>query len=271
MKIASFNVNSVRARLPVVLSWLRERRPDVLAMQETKVQDEEFPLAAFEEAGYACVFRGQKSYNGVALAVRNALAAHSLPSTQSGAGITEVQFGLPDEPRDEARLLRARLGDLILVNTYVPQGDLPTSDRFQYKLEWFARLLDYFRTNFRPSDPLVWVGDLNVAPLPIDVYDPVALLGHVCYHPAVHKALEEILRWGFSDVFRMHCQEAGQYTYWDYRMRDSVRRNRGWRLDHILATKPVADRCTACCIDLGPRLAPHPSDHTPIVAEFDLA
>lgn len=257
MKIASFNVNSVRARLPVVLSWLRERRPDVLAMQETKVQDEEFPLAAFVEAGYTCVFRGQKSYNGVALV--------------AGREIAEVQFGLPHEPRDEARLLKARIGDLILVNTYVPQGYLATSDRFQYKLDWFARLLDYFRTNFRPSDPLVWMGDLNVAPLPIDVYDPAALLNHVCYHPAVRRALDEIVHWGFTDVFRLHCQEAGQYTYWDYRMRGSFRRNHGWRLDHILATKPLADRCTACYIDVEPRLRPQPSDHTPIVAEFDLA
>jgi exodeoxyribonuclease-3 len=255
MKVASFNVNSIRARLPVVVPWLRERRPDVLAMQETKVQDEGFPKAVFTEAGYSCVFRGQKSYNGVALATTREVA--------------DIEFGLPQEPRDEARLLKARFGDLILVNTYIPQGYLAASERFQYKLDWFARLLDYFRTNFRPSDPLVWVGDLNVAPLPIDVYDPETLLGHVCYHPAVRAALEEIVRWGFTDVFRMHCQEAGQYTFWDYRMRGSFRRNRGWRLDHILATRPVADKCTACYIDVEPRLAPHPSDHTPIVAEFN--
>jgi len=255
MKVASFNVNSVRARLPVVVAWLRRCRPDVLALQETKVQDESFPQAAFAEAGYSCVFRGQKSYNGVALAVRQ--------------GVAEVQFGLPQEPRDEARLLQARIGNLILVNTYVPQGYLAFSDRFQYKLDWFRRLLDYFRTNFRPSDPLLWVGDLNVAPLPIDVYDPAALLGHVCYHPAVRAALEEIVHWGFTDVFRMHCQEAGQYTFWDYRIRGSLRLNHGWRLDHILATKPLAEKCTACYIDVEPRLAPQPSDHTPIVAEFD--
>jgi exodeoxyribonuclease-3 len=255
MKIASFNVNSIRARLPVIIPWLRQRRPDVLAMQETKVQDDSFPQTAFAQAGYACVFRGQKSYNGVALATT--------------CEATDIRFGLPQEPRDEPRLLKARLGDLILVNTYVPQGFLATSERFQYKLDWFARLLDYFRTSFRPSDPILWVGDLNVAPLPIDVYDPAALLGHVCYHPAAREALEQIVHWGFTDVFRMHCQEAGQYTYWDYRMRGSFRRNHGWRLDHILATRPLAERCTACYIDVEPRLAPHPSDHTPIVAEFD--
>jgi exodeoxyribonuclease-3 len=257
MKVASFNVNSIRARLPVVVSWLRDRRPDVLAMQETKVQDEDFPKAAFEEIDYSCVFRGQKSYNGVALAARGES--------------TDVQFGLPDEPRDEARLLKARVGSLIVVNTYVPQGYLADSDRFQYKLDWFGRLLDYFRTNFVPSDPILWVGDLNIAPLPIDIYDPVELLGHVCYHPAVHKALDEVVQWGFTDVFRMHCQEAGRYTFWDYRMRGSFRRNQGWRLDHILATKPLAEKCTACYIDVEPRIGDRPSDHTPIVAEFDLA
>jgi exodeoxyribonuclease-3 len=269
MKIASFNVNSIRARLPVALAWLRQRRPDVLAMQETKVQDESFPQAAFEEAGYSCVFRGQKSYNGVALAIRNVTPGQSPPSARLEAGITDIQFGLPQEPRDEARLLKARVGDLILVNTYVPQGYLAVSERFQYKLDWLARLLDYFRTSFRPSDSILWMGDLNVAPLPIDVYDPAALLGHVCYHPAVREALERIVRWGFTDVFRMHCREAGQYTYWDYRMRGSFRRHHGWRLDHILATRPVAEKCTACYIDVEPRLAPHPSDHTPIIAEFD--
>jgi len=255
MKVASFNVNSVRTRLPIVLAWLRERRPDVLALQETKVQDENFPRAAFEEAGYTCVFRGQKSYNGVALAARHEIGA--------------VEFGLPDEPREEARLLKARLGTMIVVNTYAPQGYLADSDRFRHKLDWYARLRNYFRTYFSPADPILWVGDLNVAPLPIDVYDPVALAGHVCYHPAVREAFEEIVRWGFTDAFRLHCREAGQYTFWDYRPRGALQRNRGWRLDHILATRPLAERCTACYIDLEPRLAPHPSDHTPIVAEFE--
>jgi exodeoxyribonuclease-3 len=254
MKAASFNVNSIRVRLPLVLDWLQENRPDVLAIQETKVQDPEFPREAFERIGYHCAFRGQKTYNGVAL-----LAARRIDA---------VEFGFPAEPRDETRLVKARLGDVTIVNTYVPQGRLPASDQFRYKLDWFARLLDYFRTTLRPTDPVLWVGDLNVAPLPIDVYDPQALLGHVCYSPEVHQALEKVMAWGFTDVFRMHCKEAGQYTYWDYRPGDPFKRNRGWRLDHILATAPLAQRCTACYIDKGPRAAPRPSDHTPIVAEF---
>jgi exodeoxyribonuclease-3 len=256
MKVASFNVNSIRARLPVVLEWLQQNRPDVLAVQETKVRDGEFPKAAFEQIGYRCAFRGEKSYNGVAV-----LAARE---------IDDVEFGLPGEPRDESRLLKARIGEIVLVNTYVPQGSLPTSDRFRYKLDWFERLGDYFRRNFRPTDPVVWAGDLNVAPLPIDVYDPETLLGHVCYHPEVHKALEKVMAWGLTDVFRMHCREAGQYTFWDYRLGNSFRRNRGWRLDHIMATLPLAQRSVACSIDKRPRTADRPSDHTPIVAEFRL-
>ncbi len=256
MKVASFNVNSVRVRLPLVLDWLRQSRPDVLAMQETKVQDDEFPKAAFEAMGYRCAFRGQKGYNGVAL-----LATQEM---------TDIGFGLPTEPRDEARLVKARIGEVTIVNTYVPQGYMPTSDRFDYKLEWFRRLLDYFRSMLRPTDLAVWVGDLNVAPMPIDVYDPVRLEGHVCYRPEVRGALERIMQWGLVDVFRRHCQEAGQYTYWDYRPGNPFKRNRGWRLDHILATAPLAQRSVACYIDKGPRAADRPSDHTPIVAEFTL-
>lgn len=255
MRVASFNVNSVRARLPIVLAWLKKNLPDVLSMQETKVQDDNFPKEPFEEIGYTCAFRGQKSYNGVAMVSRHA--------------IEEVEFGLPDEPRDEARLMTARVRGMILVNTYVPQGYLATSDKFQYKLDWFARLLDYFRTRFQPSDPVLWMGDLNVAPLPIDVYDPVALEGHVCYHPAVRQALAKIMEWGFTDLFRRYCSEAGQYTFWDYRIGNYFAKNRGWRIDHLMATAPLADRCTACYIDKKPRAADRPSDHTPIVAEFD--
>ncbi|MHC4488094.1 MAG: exodeoxyribonuclease III [Planctomycetota bacterium] len=255
MKIASFNVNSLRARLPIVLRWLAENRPDVLCVQETKVQDVDFPADAFEGAGYNYAFKGQKSYNGVAIFNRSKIA--------------NVGFGFDDEPKDEARLIRAEINGIFIVNTYVPQGYSPESEKFEYKLEWFGRLRAYFDENFRQGDAVIWTGDFNVAPEAIDVYDPERLLGHVCFHPEVHKALEEVMGWGFVDVFRMHCGEAGQYTFWDYRLRDSFRRNLGWRLDHIMATKALAEKCTACYIDRNPRLADRPSDHTPIVAEFD--
>ncbi len=255
MKVASFNVNSLRARLPLVLAWLAEHQPDVLCVQETKVQDGDFPTEAFDHTEYNCIFRGQKSYNGVA--------------TFSKSQITNVSFGFDDEPKDEPRLVKAEVNGIIIVNTYVPQGYMPDSQKFQYKLSWFDRLLAFFQKNFKPTDPVLWVGDLNVAPQPIDVYDPETLLGHVCFHAEVHKVLDKVMQWGFTDVFRMHCSEPGQYTFWDYRLPNSFKRNLGWRLDHIMATEPLVQKCTACTIDKQPRTAERPSDHTPILAEFD--
>lgn len=254
MKIGSFNVNSLRARLPIVLQWLTEHQPNVLCVQETKVQDADFPTDAFEASGYKYVFKGQKSYNGVAIF--------------SKGQISNIRFGFDDEPKDEARLVKAEINDIVIVNTYIPQGYLPESEKFEYKLKWFNRLLTFLDENFKPTEPVVWVGDLNIAPEPIDVYDPEGLLGHVCFHPDVHKALDKVMQWGFVDIFRMHSKEPGQYTFWDYRLRNSFKRNLGWRLDHIMVTKPLAEKCTACYIDREPRAAERPSDHTPIIAEF---
>lgn len=256
MLVASFNVNSLRARLAIVLAWLEKHQPDVLAVQETKVQDVDFPVDAFGDSGYKYVFKGQKSYNGVAIFSRSE--------------IKKVKFGFDDEPKDEPRLIKADINGVSIVNSYVPQGYLPESEKFEYKLSWFERLLRFFDSNFKPIEPVLWVGDFNIAPEPIDVYDPKSLLGHVCFHPEVHKRLKEIVQWGFTDLFRMHCKEAGQYTFWDYRLRNTFKRNLGWRLDHIMATKPLAGKCTACYIDKEPRTKNKPSDHTPIVAEFDL-
>ena len=255
VKVASFNVNSLRARLPIVLRWLADHGPDVIALQETKVQDIDFPTDEFDRSGYNYVFKGQKSYNGVAILSRSE--------------ITNIEFGFQDEPQDRARLLKAEINGIAIVNAYIPQGDSPESEKFKYKLDWFGRLLNYFDTNFKSSEPVVWLGDFNVAPDPIDVYDPEGLLGHVCFHPAVHRALQAVCEWGFVDVFRMHCDEPGRYTFWDYRLANSFKRNLGWRLDHIMATECLAKKSTACYIDKQPRLAARPSDHTPIVAEFN--
>ena len=255
MKVVSFNVNSLRVRLPIVLDWLAEYQPDIFAVQETKVQDINFPTDAFDKTRYKYVFKGQKSYNGVAVFSRSE--------------ITNVKFGFDDEPKDQARLIKTEIKGIVIVNTYIPQGYLAESEKFEYKLNWFKRLGRYFKKNFKPAEPVLWVGDFNVAPEPIDVYDPEGLSGHVCFHPEVHKALKAVCQWGFVDVFRMYCREAGQYTFWDYRLRNSFKRNLGWRLDHIMATQPLAKKSTACYIDKKPRFAERPSDHTPIVAEFD--
>ena len=255
MKVASFNVNSLRARLTLVLQWLAEHQPDILCVQETKVQDTDFPTDAFDRTEYKYVFKGQKSYNGVAVFSRSE--------------ISNVQFGFDDEPKDQPRLIKAEINGIVIVNTYIPQGYLPESEKFEYKINWFNRLLNFFDKNFKPTDLVLWTGDFNVAPEPMDVYDPDGLLGHVCFHPDVHKALEKVMQWGFVDVFRMHCDQPGQYTFWDYRVRNSFKRNLGWRLDHIMATEPLAKKNTACYIDKEPRLAERPSDHTPIIAEFN--
>jgi exodeoxyribonuclease-3 len=255
VKIASFNVNSIRARLPIVVNWLIENDPDVLCVQETKTQDKDFPHRDFDQIGYNCAFKGQKSYNGVAVF--------------SKSPIENIKFGFEDEPTDQPRLAKVQINRMVIVNTYIPQGYLPDSDKFKYKLNWFDRLGRYFAKNFKPTDPVLWVGDFNIAPEPRDVYDPQGLLGHVCYHPDVQAALRKVTQWGFVDVFRKHCDQPGQYSFWDYRLRGSVKRNLGWRLDHIMATKPLAGKSTACYIDKKPRLLERPSDHTPIVAEFD--
>jgi len=254
MKIASFNVNSLRARLPVVLDWLAEHQPDVLCVQETKVQDKDFPAEVFSDSGYQVIFKGQKSYNGVAI--------FSKQKPQN------IRFGFDDEPKDAPRLIKARIGQITVVNTYVPQGYLPGTEKFQYKLTWFKRLRKFFEKSFEPADSIIWVGDFNVAPQAKDVYDPEGLAGHVCFCPEVTEALDEVMQWGFADVFRMHCERAGEYTFWDYRLRGSFKRNLGWRLDHIMATKSLTRKSTACYIDKTPRTAERPSDHTPIVAEF---
>lgn len=256
MKIASFNVNSLRARLEIVHDWLKTQNPDVLAVQETKVQDKDFPLDAFADLDYHIVFKGQKSYNGVAI----------FSKTEP----ENVSFGLDDKPKDEPRLIQAQINGITIVNTYIPQGHLPDTDKFRYKLDWFKRLQTYFETHFTPKDPVVWLGDLNVAPEAIDVHDPKRLLGHVCFCPEVTQAFYAIRDWGFTDTFRMLCQDEGQYTFWDYRAGNSVERNRGWRIDHIMVTQPLVDKCTACDVDKTPRLKERPSDHTPIMATLEL-
>jgi exodeoxyribonuclease-3 len=254
MKVASFNVNGLRARLPIVLKWLKENDPDILCVQETKVQNHEFPSDSFDEINYHYAFKGQKSYNGVAIFSKN--------------DISNVSFGYEDEPKDEARLIKAQILGINIVNTYIPQGQSVESERFTYKINFFKRLHKYFENNFKPEDPILWFGDFNIAPEDIDVYDPQGLLDHVCYHPDVHKVLAKVMDWGFIDTFRMHCDQPGHYSFWDYRM-NAFRRNLGWRLDFIMATKAVAEKCTKCYIDKEPRKTERPSDHTPVIAEFN--
>ena len=255
-KVASFNTNSIRARMPVLLSWLEKEQPDVLCLQETKVKDEEFPFGNFEGLGYGAVFKGQKSYNGVAI-----LSKHDM----SG-----VEAGLYKQADEEARFLKAEIFRISIINVYVPQGFATGTDKFQYKLRWLTNLSLYIKEHFHLGAPLLVAGDFNVGMEPKDVFDPVKLKGEVGFHPEEQAAMRKLLEWGLVDVFRKHEQGGGHYTFWDYRIPNGVKRNLGWRIDYILASPPLSERSRVAWIDKAPRLAEKPSDHTFVVAEFDL-
>ena len=256
--IATYNVNSIRSRLHLIIPWLAKHRPDVFCMQETKVENDKFPAREFHEAGYHVWYRGKKQYNGVAVA--------SLEEPKL------VSFGLEDgESADVDRLIRADFKQVSVVNLYVPQGRERESPHFQYKLRWFSRLRAYLEANYTPASPLVCTGDLNVARESIDVHDPKKLLGHVDFTPEVWEAFDALIAWGLVDVFRKHHHgEAGQFAYFDYRTPKALERGLGWRVDHILATPVMAKRSVDSFIDLEPRRAEKTSDHTIMVAAFKL-
>ena len=255
--IATFNVNGLRARLPIVLDWLAANQPQVLCLQETKVQDPDFPLEPLQKAGYQAVFWGQKSYNGVALLSQE-------PAADLFRGFSE------NASEDQARLIAARFGEIWVLNTYVPQGQEVGAPAFEAKLEFLASVKDLLARRFTPQTPLVWLGDLNVAPGPLDVYDPQRLAGKVCFHPDEQAALTKVLDWGLTDLFRHLHPEEKQFTFWDYRLPKALDRDLGWRIDHIMSTQPLTSKCSQCWVDTQPRRQPKPSDHTPLAASFDL-
>lgn len=254
--IATYNVNSIRSRLHIVIPWLERHRPDVLCLQETKVENEKFPEAEFRNTGYHVVFSGGKSHNGVAIA--------SLGAPE------DVAFGLDDGgPPDPDRLIRGVFSGVPVVNVYVPQGRDRESPHFQYKLQWLERFRDFLKTRYSAAKPLICCGDLNVAREDMDVHDPKRLRGHVDFTPEVWEAFDRLRAWGLDDVFRKHHPDArGQYTFFDYRVPKSVERGLGWRVDHILATSVLASRSVRCFIDMEPRRSEKPSDHTILAAEF---
>ncbi|MGA7801607.1 MAG: exodeoxyribonuclease III [Gammaproteobacteria bacterium] len=253
MKIATWNVNSLRVRLPQVLQWLQTEQPDLLALQETKLTDDQFPLTDIEAAGYRARYSGQKTYNGVAI----------LSKAEGSDVVTDIP-GLDDPQR---RVLAATYGDVRLLNLYVPNGEAVDSPKYGYKLDWLEKLRAFVKEQLARHSKLVVVGDFNIAPQERDVYDPLVWEGRVLFSEPERTALDSLIQLGLCDTFRLFDQPEASFSWWDYRMRGFAR-NLGVRIDHVLASEPLCEACTSCRIDKEPRGWERPSDHAPVVAEF---
>ena len=251
MKLASWNVNSLNVRLPHVLDWLRTQQPDALCLQELKLEDVKFPLAAIEDAGYHAVFDGQKTYNGVAILSR------SRPE--------DVSKGMPGFADEQKRVIAATVNGLRVICIYVPNGQSLESDKYQYKLRWLEALAGYMKQQIADYGEVALLGDYNIAPEDRDVHDPKAWEGQVLCSAPERAALQKLMALGLKDSFRLFEQPDKSYSWWDYRM-NGFRRNLGLRIDHILLTEPVAARCESAAIDLAPRKLERPSDHAPVTA-----
>lgn len=253
MKIASWNVNSLGVRLPHVEQWCREVQPDVLALQETKLEDGKFPVAAIEALGYRCAFSGQKTYNGVALLARETPR--------------EVLTDIPGLDDAQRRILAATVGDLRVVNLYVVNGQAVGSDKFAYKLDWLEKVTAFLAEELKRHPRMVVLGDFNIAPDDRDVHDPEAWREQVLCSTPEREALKRMLALGLVDSFRQFVDDAGHYSWWDYRQ-GAFRRNMGLRIDLILASEVLRPRLQAAAIDRTPRTWERPSDHAPALLEL---
>jgi len=253
VRIASWNVNSLNVRLPQVIDWLRQAQPDVLALQETKLPDERFPVAALGEAGYQAAYSGQKTYNGVAVLARRPL--------------TDIGTDLPGLEDPQRRVLAATVGDLRLINLYVPNGQAVGSEKYAYKLDWLAHLREWLAAQLAEHPRLAVVGDFNIAPEDRDVHDPEAWHEQVLCSTPERQALQALLGLGLRDSFRAFHQKAGVFSWWDYRM-NNFKRNRGLRIDLILTSEGLTRELGASYVDPTPRAWERPSDHAPVVAEL---
>jgi len=253
VKIATWNVNSLRVRLGHVVDWLERERPDVLALQETKTRDEDFPVDDFSAIGYEVSYSGQPTYNGVA--------------TVSRTPLEDVRTELDSLDDPQRRVLAATIEGVRVYNLYVPNGQSVDSDKYQYKLRWLEALRKQIAKELKDHDQCILLGDFNIAPADADVHDPVAWEGKVLCSDAEREALSRLMELGLSDVFREFEQEEKSYSWWDYRQA-AFRRNMGLRIDLILASETLRKSCTTCRIDVEPRRLERPSDHTTVVAEF---
>ena len=254
MKIATWNVNSLKVRLPQVVDWLSANQPDVLCLQETKLQDKDFPLAEINDCGYQALFSGQKTYNGVAILSKQVA--------------TEVSIGLPGFPdeypvgHEQKRVLSATIDGVRVVCVYIPNGQSVESDKYHYKLAWLEALTNWLKLELQRFPKMVLLGDFNIAPDDRDVYDPKAWEGQVLCSAPEREAFERLLALGLTDSFRLFERAEKTYSWWDYRM-NAFRRNLGMRIDHILLSQALVPHCTASVIDKEPRRHERPSDHAP--------
>lgn len=255
--IATWNVNSLRVRLAHLADWINLAKPDVIALQETKLIDADFPLSALAELGYSAVFSGQKTYNGMAI-----LSKQKIHDTDV---ITDVP-GLIDPQR---RILCASIGDVRVVNLYVPNGQSVGSEKYQYKLSWLAKIKEFLAAELQKYPKLVVVGDFNIAPDAIDVHDPEQWEGKILCSDAERAAFADILSLGFVDIYRMLYPNEKMFTWWDYRLY-AFKRNLGLRIDHILMSQALLSTCSNCTIDKTPRQWERPSDHAPVFAEIKI-
>ena len=254
MKLVTWNINSLAVRLPRLLSWLAANTPDVVCLQETKLEDAKFPLLDFEAAGYRALVCGQRTYNGVAIVVREGLA------------VEDVTMGLAGF-EDQKRLIAATIGGVRIVCAYVPNGQSVASEKYVYKLAWCKALTAALGDALSRHCKLVFAGDMNIAPEPRDVHDPIAWEGSVLFSEPERAVFREWLALGFADSFRLFEQPPNTFSWWDYRML-AFPKNRGLRIDHILLSPALAGHCTSCTIDRNARKGEKPSDHAPVIARF---
>jgi len=253
VRLATWNVNSLKVRLPQLRDWLARASPDVVCLQETKLEDARFPAAELAQAGYSAACSGQPTYNGVAILSRRPLG--------------DITVGIPGFMDVQKRLLATTVEDIRIVCVYCPNGQAVGSDKYEYKLRWFAALRDWLATELARHPELVVAGDFNVAPEDRDVHDPKAWEGQVHVSEPERAAFRALLALGLEDAFRLFPQPEKSFTWWDYRM-GAFRRNAGLRIDHILLSAPLARRCRGCSIDAAVRALQRPSDHAPVIAEI---
>jgi exodeoxyribonuclease-3 len=257
LKIATWNVNSLRIRLPHVIKWLNEARPDILALQEIKCQELNFPYDAISALGYQAIVSGQKSYNGVSIFFK---ASH---------GLSEIMTDIPGFDDQSRRILGATINNNIrILNLYVPNGEHITSLKYQYKLNWLQKLDIFLKDELKKYPNLIVLGDFNIAPEAIDIHDPALFEGQVLFSQLERQAYRNLLQ-GLNDCYRHIHPTEKNFTWWDYRL-NAFKRNMGVRIDHILASSPFVLNCMKCEIDRIPRAWERPSDHTPVIAEFKI-